>query len=241
MKKYFLEKNQIMDTNRDKDQASAPGESSGVAHRLLLASIVVGAIGAGVTGTLLWMDNQPKSPVQSQNSPATSSPRMPMPVGAAPLNANGIPTVPGSAPQTDSDSQHEPPTGLTAGMPPIQVALTLGNWYFDHEAWANAVAQYRKVLDMGMDNPDIRTDYGSALRFNGQPQQALEQYRLAQKKDPRHENSLFNQGGLYASDFKDPAKAIAAWQQYIKQFPTGKSVAQAKSLIEREQGKLKAS
>jgi len=239
IEEVFLEKKQIMDTNPNNNQAPAPGESSGIAHRLLLASIVVGAIGAGVTGTLLWMDNQPQSPVQSPSSPATSSPQMPMPVGAAPVSANGISTMPGSTPQTDSDSQHQPPASLTAGMPPVQVALTLGNWYFDHEAWSNAVAQYRKVLDMGMDNPDIRTDYGSALRFNGQPREALEQYRLAQKKDPRHENSLFNQGGLYASDFKDPAKAIAAWQQYIKRFPTGKSVAQAKSLIEREQGKLK--
>ena len=222
-----------MDTNPDNDRPSAPGASSGAAHWLLMGAIVVGAIGAGVTGTLLWMGNQPQSAVQTQSSPAASPPQMPMPVGAAPLNGGGNPTVP------NTDSQHEPPASLTAGMPPVQAALTLGNWYYDHEAWANAVTQYRKALDMGLDNPDVRTDYGSALRFSGQPQKALEQYRLAQKQDPRHENSLFNQGGVYASDLKDPAKAIAAWQQYIKQFPNGQSVAQAKLLIEREQGKLK--
>ncbi len=88
-----------MDTNPNNNQA--PGESSGIFHRLLLSSIIVGVIGAGVTGTLLWMDNQPKSLVQSPNSPATSSPQMPMPVGAAPVSANGISTMPGSTPQTD--------------------------------------------------------------------------------------------------------------------------------------------
>ena len=223
-----------MNTIPGSDRPSASGASSGIAHWLLMGIIVVGAIGAGVTGTLLWMENQPKNVVQTQNSPAASPPQMPMPVGTAPLNGGGSPTVP------DTDSQHEPPASLTAGMPPVQAALTLGNWYYDHEAWPNAVMQYRKALDMGLDNPDIRTDYGSALRFSGQPQKALEQYRLAQKQDPKHENSLFNQGGVYASELKDPAKAIAAWQQYIKRFPNGQSVAQAKLLIEREQGKLKA-
>lgn len=234
-----------MDTNPDNEQTSTPSASNSIAHWLLMGTIVVGVIGMSITGTLLWIDNQPKSAVPTQNSPATSSPQMPMPIGAAPLNGGGIPAVPNavpsaSTPGADSDSQHQPPASLTAGMPPVQVALTLGNWYFDHEAWPNAVLQYRKALDMGLDNPDIRTDYGSALRFSGQPQKAMEQYRLAQKQDPKHENSLFNQGGVYASDFKDPAKAIAAWQQYIKRFPTGKSAAQAKLLIEREQDKLKA-
>lgn len=230
----------MMDTNPDNARPAAPTTSNGIAHWLLMGAIVVGAVGAGVTGTLLWMDNQPKGTVQIQSSPAASPPQIPIPIGAAPLNANAISAAPGSMPQTNSDSQHQPPANLTAGMPPVQAALTLGNWYYDHEAWSNAVGQYRKALDMGLDNPDIRTDYGSALRFSGQPQKALEQYRLAQKQDPRHENSFFNQGGVYASDLKEPAKAIAIWQQYIKRFPAGQSVAQAKLLIEREQGKLKA-
>jgi hypothetical protein len=228
-----------MDTYPDSNQVPASRASSGVVNRLLLASIVVGVIGMSVTGTLLWVDNQPKSTVQSQNLPMTSAPQMPMPVGATPTMTGSV-TSSSSASLAGSDTQHQPPASLTAGMPPVQVALTLGNWYFDHEAWSNAVVQYQKAIGMGLDNPDIRTDYGSALRFSGQPQKALEQYQLAHKQDSRHENSLFNQGGVYASEFKAPTKAIAAWQQYIKEFPTGKSVAQAKSLIEREQEKLKA-
>ena len=234
-----------MGTNPNHPNAASQSSNNGVGRWLLPAIIAVGAAGMGITGTLLWMENQPKSTSKTETSQATSSPQMPMPMGTSPVNGGGAmtnmpnATAPNSAPGADSDSQHQPPASLTTGMPPVEVAVTLGNWYYDHEAWPNAVEQYQKALGMGLDNPDIRTDYGSALRFSGQPQKAIEQYRLAQKQDPKHENSLFNQGGVYASDLKDPAKAIAAWQQYIKQFPTGKSVNQAKLLIEREQGKLK--
>ena len=77
----------------------------------------------------------------------------------------------------------------------------------------------------------MRTDRGSALRFSGQPRPALEQYQTAQRQNPRHENSLFNQGGIYALYLKQPDKAISVWREYLKRFPSGQSVAQARKLI----------
>ena len=148
---------------------------------------------------------------------------------------------PDKAPGTDASTPHEPPATLTSGMPPVQVSITLANWYYDHQVWPKAIEQYEKTIAQGLDNPDVRTDLGSAFRFSGQPQKALEQYDLAQKQNPRHENSLFNKGGVYASEMKNPAKAIAAWQQYIQRFPSGQSVLQARQLIAREQAKLKKS
>lgn len=121
------------------------------------------------------------------------------------------------------------------GMTPAQSTLTRGNWYYDHEAWPQAVTNYRETIAQGTDNPDVRTDLGNALRFSGEPQQALEQYRLAHKQNPRHQNSLFNQGALYATDLKQPAKGIAIWREYLKRFPSGQSVKQARLLIARTQ------
>ncbi len=192
--------------------------------------IAIGAAGMGITGTLLWVDSRPSTP------PAASSPPMTSPANIPQSNASDGTA---SAPATSPSIPHEPPAALTAGMPPVQVALTLGNWYYDHEAWAQAVEQYRKTISLGLDNADVRTDLGSSLRFVGEPLKALEQYRLAQKQNPRHENSLFNQGGVYSSDLKQPAKAISLWREYIKRFPSGQSVAQARQLIAREQSKLK--
>jgi uncharacterized protein HemY len=71
---------------------------------------------------------------------------------------------------------------MTAGMTPAQAALTLGNWHYDHKAWPRAIENYRRAMVQGLDNPDVRTDLGSALRFSGEPQKVLEQYRIAQNR-----------------------------------------------------------
>lgn len=170
-----------------------------------------------------------------------SRPSTPATMNPQPQSNENITTTPGGAamPQGtssgDGSTPHAPPAELTAGMTPPQTALTLGNWYYDHEAWPQAVENYRRAIEQGIDNADVRTDYGSALRFSGQPQKALEQYQVAQKQDPRHENSLFNQGGLFASDMKQPAKGIAVWREYLKKFPNGQSVSAAKQLIAKTQ------
>ena len=125
---------------------------------------------------------------------------------------------------------------LTANRTPAQAALTQGNWRYDHEQWQEAIVQYESAIKKGVDNPDVRTDSGNAYRFAGQPQKALEQYRVAQKQNPRHEQSLFNQGGVYASSLDDSARAVAVWREYLGRFPHGQSVSQARKLIAVAQG-----
>jgi hypothetical protein len=53
--------------------------------------------------------------------------------------------------------------------------------------------------------------------------------------NPSHEFSLFNQGGLYLEDLKQPEKAVAIWQEYLVRFPTGRNVAAAQQLIVQAQ------
>lgn len=197
---------------------------------LPVALLVTGAVGAGVTGTLLWMQSRPA------NMPPSATASAPM--MAAPENAiAGIP----AASQTPSNpihkpaSIHKPPPSLTQGMAPAQTALTHGNWYYDHEQWSLAIEHYRAAITQGIDNPDVRTDLGNALRFKGEPQKALEQYQLAQKQNPRHEFSLFNQGALYATDLKQPAKGVAIWREYLQRFPSGRSATHARQLIAQTQ------
>ena len=208
--------------------------------RLPLVMLVVGALGAGVTGTLLWIQSRPASTSVTVSDSTMPGAGANFPSGSTPPQSSGAPTrapiTPATGPATgDPSAMHEPPTTLTQGMTPAQTALTLGNWYYDHERWPLAIENYQKALAGGLDNPNIRTDFGNALRFSGQPQKALEQYRLAQKQNPRHENSLFNQGAVYAIDLKQPAKGVAVWREYLKKFPSGQSVTQARRLIARTQ------
>jgi tetratricopeptide (TPR) repeat protein len=120
-----------------------------------------------------------------------------------------------------TDINHAPPADLTAGMAPAQAERTLGNFYYDHQNWPEAIRRYESAIKQGSDDPDIRTDLGNAYRFSGRAPDALAQYELAQRMNPQHEFSLFNQGGLYLEELKNPAKALEAWNAYLTRFPNG--------------------
>ena len=105
-----------------------------------------------------------------------------------------------------------------------------GNQEEDQGQWPQAIASYQKAIAEGMDNPDLRTDLGVAYFKSSQPQKALEQYVIAQREDPNHENSLFNEAIAYAV-LGDSKRAISIWNTYLQKFPGGQHVADAKNFI----------
>ena len=105
-----------------------------------------------------------------------------------------------------------------------------GNTEEDQGQWPQAIASYQKAIAEGIDNPDIRTDLGVAYFKSSQPQKALEQYVAAQRQNPGHENSLFNEASAYAV-LGDSRRAISIWHAYLQKFPSGQHVADAKSFI----------
>ena len=125
-----------------------------------------------------------------------------------------------------------PPPELILDLPPAKAALNLGNWSYDHKNWTAAIVYYQEAVKRGFDNPDVLTDMGNAYRFSNQPQQAIAQYELAQRKNPQHENSLFNEGGVYANSLGDAKKAIEIWNQYLQRFPNGGHRVEALQLID---------
>ena len=205
--------------------------------------LAVCALGAGISGTLLWTQNrapktvvaQPATGVQSgQTSPLEELPSAVQNLPKAPPSQVAQPVLP----QTPPDLDATPPAQALAGLTPPQAALVSGNWYFDHMNWPRAIAEYQTAIKGGIDNANVRTDLGSSYRFMKQPQQAIEQYQIAQKQEPNHENSLFNQGGLYAFSLGQTSKGIAVWNDYLKRFPNGINAAAARQLIKQaEMGK----
>lgn len=151
------------------------------------------------------------------------------------LRATGATARPGASLPADP-ALHEPSPELTASQPPAQAARTLGNFYYDHQNWPLAIKEYESAISQGSNDADIRTDLGNAYRFANRPGDALAQYQLAQKMNPTHEFSLFNQGGLYLEDLRQPQKAIEVWNEYLVRFPTGRNVAAARQLIAQAQG-----
>jgi tetratricopeptide (TPR) repeat protein len=117
-------------------------------------------------------------------------------------------------------------------LTPSQGAVTLGNWYFDHHDWAKAAEQYRKAIGLGLDNADVRSDLGSALRFDNQLQSAAAEYEAAQRENPEHENSLFNLATLYLQSLNEPDRAIALLEQFKTKFPHSGAIPRVDGLLE---------
>jgi tetratricopeptide (TPR) repeat protein len=122
------------------------------------------------------------------------------------------------------------PAGLVlppndAGPPTGQAALAQANSAYDQRRWSEAVQDYQQAIAAGVNTPDVHTDLGNALRFSGQPQKALEEYTTAQKLDPRHENSLFNQISLFGEVLHDPGRAISVAEEFIRRFPASDKLA----------------
>jgi tetratricopeptide (TPR) repeat protein len=133
------------------------------------------------------------------------------------------PRASSSAPETPDVSQ----------LPPAEAARTLADWDYDRQNWTHAIEHYQDAIAHGADNADLRTDLGNCFRFLGQAQKALEQYELAQRENPQHENSLFNQASLYVEVLHDDDRALSAAREFISRFPQSPHAKAAKELINR--------
>lgn len=167
-----------------------------------------------------------------------AKPAAPKPAESQPALTQGASTVV-SVPLPEAKDDAAPPPipspEIVLGLPANKVALNLGNWSYDHKNYTAAAAYYQQAISRGIDNADVRTDLGNAIRFSGDPAAALKQYQIAHAKSPSHENSLFNQGGCYLQ-LGNTKSAVSVWQQYVTQFPHGEHMDVARDLITQSSG-----
>jgi tetratricopeptide (TPR) repeat protein len=119
----------------------------------------------------------------------------------------------------------------SSSLSSADAAVVRGNMAYDHQQWADALREYQDAITKGLDNADVRTDLGNAFRFSGQPEKALEQYTIAQRQNPQHENSLFNQIGLFMDVMHDPIRAIPLCEEFIRRFPNSEKLNDVKEKL----------
>jgi len=110
--------------------------------------------------------------------------------------------------------------------------LSLGNDYFDTEQAQKSIHAYGKVLEIEPNNPNVLTDQGVMFRKVGWYDKALANFEKAQKIDPKHLQSLFNSGLVYAVDLKDHVKARAYWKKILEIDPNSATAMQVKSMMQ---------
>lgn len=109
--------------------------------------------------------------------------------------------------------------------------LSLGNDYFDTEQAQKAIHAYGKVLEIEPNNPNVLTDQGVMFRKVGWYDKALANFEKAQQLDPKHLQSLYNLGVVYAVDLKQPEKSGPIWKKYLQLDPNSPTAAQIKSMM----------
>ncbi len=97
--------------------------------------------------------------------------------------------------------------------------VKLGNLYYDGQQFPNAIQYYERALAIHPDNPDVRTDMGTAYWYTGNVEKALAAMETSLKYRPGHPQTLFNLGWVRWQGKQDPKGAIEAWQQLLKANP----------------------
>lgn len=147
------------------------------------------------------------------------------------------PTVPmGSGSPADYTMRISEAEKIVAQDPKnYMVWVQLGNDYFDTEQPQKAVNAYAKALELEpnhQNTPNVLTDQGVMYRKMGLFDKAIANFEKASALDPKHAQSLFNLGVVYANDLKQNDKAIAAWQRYLAIDGMSPQGQQVKAMIE---------
>lgn len=112
-----------------------------------------------------------------------------------------------------------------------QAWIALGNDYFDTKQRQKAVDAYARALELKPNDPDVLTDQGVMYRELGAFDKAVANFKQANQLDPRHVQSVYNLGVVYAFDLKDRDQALAAWRRVVEIAPSSPQAVQAQQAM----------
>jgi cytochrome c-type biogenesis protein CcmH/NrfG len=95
----------------------------------------------------------------------------------------------------------------------------LGNAAYDAREFAQAADAYEKALKLRPNDPNVMTDLGTAYRYEGEVDKALELFRRARAVDKTHWQSLYNEVIVLAMDKHDHEGAEAALARLKAEHP----------------------
>ena len=121
-------------------------------------------------------------------------------------------------------------TQLAADPNNPELLAQIGNIYYDTQNFSEAVGYYKKSLALKED-PNVRTDMGTAYFYAGDADTALAEFAQTLKAHPNFENALFNTGMVKFQAKMDVKGAVAAWEQVLKVNPNAARRAEIEKMI----------
>ena len=182
-------------------------------NRNLLSGLLIGVFAGFLAGYFVGAnhsnDDAPPVAAASEGSPAPLMPPKPNPMAV---------------------QQRILATQATLAADPKNTSawIALGNDYFDTHQAQNSVDAYAKALALEPGNPDVLTDQGIMYRELKAFDKAVADFKLANKLNPKHLQSLYNLGVVDSEDLKDLEGARKAWNRILELDPASPQAAQAK-------------
>ena len=199
-------------------------------NRNILFALVGGLVAGGIAGYFIGAGTASGASMVVAAGVPPAAPAPALPGGASGPGA----ATPGmaAAPTPDQLQRLAALEGTVLQDPKNRAAwIDLGNGYFDTHQPQKAVTAYAKALALQGDDPNVLTDQGVMYRTLGQFDKAVANFQKANKLDPKHLQSLFNLGVVYANDLHKPAEATAAWNKLIALDPTSQQATQARQAL----------
>jgi cytochrome c-type biogenesis protein CcmH/NrfG len=97
--------------------------------------------------------------------------------------------------------------------------VKLGNLFYDAQQFPDSIQYYEHALKIHPENPDVRTDMGTAYWYAGNADRAVAAMETSLHYRPGHPQTLFNLGWVRWQGKADPKGAIEAWEQLLKSNP----------------------
>ena len=166
---------------------------------------------------------------------------------SAPSSATAAPAQPAAPAPTGTPTLQSPEQLKLMLQPMLDAAkanpsdpkplVEIGNVYYDHQFYPEAIKYYQKALELKPDDINVRTDMGTAMFYNGSPSQAIAEFEKSLKLNPTHAQTLFNMGVVRAQGLNDPRGALAAWQRLLDTNPNYPEKQKVLEMIEKARPK----
>ncbi len=115
----------------------------------------------------------------------------------------------------------------------------VGNQYYDHRDYEQAVAYYERSLKLTPENVNVRTDMGTAIWYMGNPDGAIREYETALKYQPDYPETLVNMGIVKWQGKHDAKGALELWQRLLMLNPFYSDRSKVEQLIQQVQAEEK--
>ena len=160
---------------------------------------------------------------------------MPPPAGAASAPTGGaMPQqgLPEGHPPIDTAAiTHQMETMAAKNPRDADVRLKLANFLYDQKQYNKAIEWYQRALELDPKNVNGHTDLGTAYFYTGRPQDALREYDMSLKLNPRHEPTMLNAIVVNLEGTHDLAAAQKAWDRLYTLNPNHPALAGLKEQI----------